>query len=94
LSEIKSAKKEPPGLTAVIELLGCQKTAAGVGSVEFPVGNGETVLDALNFTAERYPSIYLDPERVIFSVNGERSPADSVLQAGDIVRFLPVLGGG
>jgi len=81
-------------VTATIELLGYQRTTAEIGSVDFPTGDGQTVLDALNHIALLYPAMALDPDRVIFNINGERSPADSVLKAGDIIRFLPIIGGG
>ncbi len=81
-------------MTVTVELLGYQKTAAGVDSVEFPLTETSTALDALNFIIERYPKTYLEPDRVIFNVNNERVPADSLLKAGDTVRFLPILGGG
>ncbi len=81
-------------MNVTVELLGYQKTAAGVDSVEFPLSNSATALDALNYVIALYPKTYLEPDRVIFNVNNERVPADSLLKAGDTVRFLPILGGG
>jgi sulfur carrier protein ThiS len=85
---------EEKGLSAIIELLGYQRTAAGTGSVAFPVSESSTAVEALKHVSALFPALCLDPENVIVTVNGKAAPADRILKAGDIVTFLPVIGGG
>ena len=81
-------------LTAKIELLGYQKTSAGVSEVEININNHPLVSDAIKHLSDLFAKLYLDPERVIININGERVDEDTRLSDGDIVTFIPIIGGG
>ena len=81
-------------MTAKIELMGYQKTSAGVSEVEVNITEHPLVFDAIKYLSGRYEKLYLDPEQVIININGERVAGDTSLNDGDIVTFIPIIGGG
>jgi len=81
-------------MKAKVELLGSQKSIAGTNTVEFPVSDTSSVTDALNHVSALYPALFLNPNNLVMTVNGTVSSGGKVLHAGDVVSFLPVIGGG
>jgi molybdopterin converting factor small subunit len=81
-------------LTASVEFLGVQRTVTGISSLDIDVNDGMSVLDALTCVITRFPGLNLDADSVVFSVNGEKSPAERFLKGGEKILFLPSVGGG
>ncbi len=59
-----------------------------------PVNSDSTMNHALEFVRERYPDLPLDEKMVLLIINQEVVSGDALLKSGDIISFLPDIGGG
>jgi molybdopterin converting factor small subunit len=74
--------------------MGTQRNLTGESSVEISIADFPEAGDALEHISHTYPSLYMNRYNTMITVNGEISPADRALKAGDKIVFLPVIGGG
>jgi molybdopterin converting factor small subunit len=81
-------------MKVTIEFLGTQRTAAGADRVEMPITRKTTVNDALDYVQRKYPELKLAEWMVIVVVNQHIASLDQVLNADDVISFLPFLSGG
>jgi len=81
-------------LIASVEFLGTQRVVTETHRVDIPVSEKTSLKDALDYINQQYPSLGLDDNAVIITVNSEISSPGRILKANDIVLFLPVIGGG
>jgi len=52
------------------------------------------VTDALEYVRHQYPDLALDEGMFLITVNLKMASLETVLEANDIVSFLPFMGGG
>ncbi|UCD08214.1 MAG: MoaD/ThiS family protein [Dehalococcoidales bacterium] len=81
-------------MTASVEFMGTQRNLTGTSSMEISITDFPAVSDVLEHISGLYPSLYINKYNTMITVNDEISPADRILQAGDKIVFLPVIGGG
>lgn len=81
-------------VTASVEFMGTQRNLTGRSSVEISIADFPVVSDALDHISNLFPSLYINKHNTMIAVNGEISPANRVLKAGDKIVFLPSIGGG
>ena len=74
--------------------MGTQRNLTGKSSVEISIEDFPSVSDVLEHIVNSFPSLYINKYNTMITVNGEISPADRILKAGDKIVFLPVVGGG
>jgi molybdopterin converting factor small subunit len=81
-------------MTIVIEFFGVQKVITQTDFIEMPL-NGETsVKDALEYVKCQFPTLTLEEENVLATVNQQAVSPDELLKPRDRVCFLPGIGGG
>ncbi|HEY95415.1 MAG TPA: MoaD/ThiS family protein [Dehalococcoidia bacterium] len=81
-------------MTASVEFMGTQRNLTGKSSVEISLTDFPVVSDVLEYISALFPSLYMNRYNTMVTVNGEISPVDRILKAGDKIVFLPVIGGG
>lgn len=81
-------------MTVTVEFLGYQKMDTGLSTIEVSETDYALAEDVLQHVASLFPKLYLDKEPVIITVNGQKVLGDRKLNAGDIINFVPILGGG
>jgi molybdopterin converting factor small subunit len=81
-------------MIVTIEFLGMQRTMTGADSIEMPITGKSRVEDVLEYVRKNHPQLQLDEGMVLVTVNQKIAPRDQVLQADDIISFLPFISGG
>ena len=77
-----------------IEFLGMQRVVTRTHSIDIPITEKTRVDDALEYIRHCYPTLSLDDEMIIITVNHEVASVDRILKANDTVLILPIIGGG
>jgi len=77
-----------------IRFLGMQRVVTKTDSINMPIKNDTSVKDVLEYVRHRFPDLNLDEEMIFITVNQEKSAIDRILNANDIVSFLPYISGG
>jgi molybdopterin converting factor small subunit len=77
-----------------IELLGIQRTIAGIDSISMPLGEKDLAKDVLCFLREKFPEMDLDEKKLHIVVNHEVVSPERVLKANETVCLIPHIGGG
>jgi len=77
-----------------IQFFGMQRAVAKTDSIDMPITGETRVIDALEYVRYQYPDLPLNKGMVLITVNQKMSSLDRVLNANDIVSFLPFIGGG
>ena len=81
-------------MVVLIEFLGMQRVVTEADGIDMPITEKTRVDDALNYVRQQYPSLKLDEEMILVTVNQEMAPLDRILRANDTVSFLPFISGG
>lgn len=77
-----------------IELFGLQKEVVKAEKIPLPMTDKMSVRDAFNYLRTTYPAIPLGQTPFLVTVNSELASLDSSLRSGDVICFLPHIGGG
>ncbi len=77
-----------------IELFGFQKEVVKAEKILLPMTDKMLVRDAFNYLRTTYPAIPLEQAPFLVTVNFELASLDRLLKSGDVVCFLPHIGGG
>lgn len=77
-----------------IEFVGMQRILTGIERIDMPLDGRLKVIDALNYVRDRYPELPLEDKMVLMIVNQEMAFAETPLEPGDVLCFLPAIGGG
>jgi molybdopterin converting factor small subunit len=80
--------------TVTIEFFSSQRLATGSDRVTVAIGPGATLVDVLEHANRLFPELRLQASAVLLTVNREVSPPDRKLRPGDVVAFVPHIGGG
>jgi molybdopterin converting factor small subunit len=81
-------------MRVLIEFNGMQRHLTNASSIAMPIGNNTRVTDALEYLMQQYPGLKIDKNTVVATVNQKTASLDSVLNANDVISFLPPIGGG
>ena len=81
-------------MIVLIEFLGMQRAITKTNSLDMPITEKTRVSDALEYVRKKYPDLHLDESMVIITVNQEIASPDRILNANDIISFLPFISGG
>jgi molybdopterin converting factor small subunit len=81
-------------MVVFIEFVGKQRDIAKTGKISLPISGEMSVRDALEHIEQRYPTLPLDRNSLLVTVNHEVAPLSKALKANDTVCFLPHIGGG
>lgn len=77
-----------------ISFFGMQRTVTKRDSMDMHISERTRLIDALNRVRELYPELHLEDGMIISTVNHESAQADRLLKPGDLISFLPHIGGG
>jgi molybdopterin converting factor small subunit len=66
----------------------------GVDQMSVDLPEGTTVSDVFDLLSEPIKRLFPDEKQVILMVNDKHASPETILKDGDVLRFLPVLGGG
>ena len=77
-----------------IDFCGPQRSVTKTNSIDMPMMEKTRVADALEYVRRKYPTLHLDEQMLLVTVNQKTASLDSVLRANDIVSFLPPIAGG
>jgi molybdopterin converting factor small subunit len=77
-----------------IEFFGAQRVTTKTDRIDMPITEDTTVHDVLEYVMGRYPSLSLDEDMVIVTVNRQIAAREQTLSNGDTVSFLPFISGG
>jgi molybdopterin converting factor small subunit len=77
-----------------IQFFGMQRAVAKIDSIDMPITGETRALDALEYVRYHYPDLHLNEGMVLVTVNQKMASLDRMLNANDIVSFLPFIGGG
>jgi molybdopterin converting factor small subunit len=81
-------------LKVLIEFIGMQRSVTGAPSMEMPISANSMVRNVLEYVKKQYPALPLDGGDMFITVNHEVTGPDRMLHAGDIISFIPAIGGG
>ena len=81
-------------MMVTIEFNGMQRHQTSASSVAMPIQSNTTVMNALDYLIQQYPNLKIDKNTVVVTVNQKTASLDSVLNANDVISFLPPIGGG
>ena len=81
-------------MVILIEFLGKQRLVTRASSITMPLAEGARVTDALEYVRNQYPTLQLNKDEVLITVNHEMATPDKILSADDTVSFLPFIHGG
>ena len=81
-------------MVVFVELVGNQKDVAQSDKIRLTISGEMSVRDALERLGQRYPSLPLDRDSLLITVNHEVASLDKRLKPNDVVCFLPHIGGG
>ena len=84
----------PRSSTVSVEFHGVQRVITGEDAAVIEITKKTRVRDIFKIVNRRYPALDLDEGMVIMTVNQEKVPADSILNDGDTVSFIPHISGG
>ena len=73
---------------------GHQRMVTQTGEVEISLSNGNRVDQALAAVLERYPTLPLQMEDLLVTVNDKVSTLDQLLKEKDKISLMPHIGGG
>jgi molybdopterin converting factor small subunit len=62
--------------------------------LELPLNEGCSVSDVIAHLEQRFPALSLEVENVLVTVNHQEASLSRILRPGDVVAFLPHIGGG
>ncbi len=77
-----------------VELVGNQKDIARSDKVSLTASGDMSVRDAIERLRQKYPTLPLDHDSLLVTVNHEVASLDRPLKHHDLVCFLPHIGGG
>ena len=77
-----------------IDFCGPQRSVTKTDSIDMPMIEKTRVADALEYVRRKYPTLHLDEQMLLVTVNQKTASLDSVLRANDTVSFLPPIAGG
>jgi molybdopterin converting factor small subunit len=77
-----------------IELFGILRDIAKIERVNMPITGNTRAREAMDYVQSRYPELPLGDGSFLIAVNREPVHPDTLLRHGDIVCFLPHIGGG
>lgn len=66
----------------------------GTDQISVDLPEGTTVSGVFDLLGEQIERLSPGEKQVILMVNDKHAPLGTVLKGGDVLRFLPVLGGG
>ncbi len=73
---------------------GSHRLVTRMGEIELSLSHGNRVDHALRAVRERFPTLSLQAEDLLITVNDKVSTGDQVLKEWDKVSLLPHIGGG
>jgi molybdopterin converting factor small subunit len=77
-----------------IEFIGMQRSVTGAPNIEMPITRGTTVGNAFEYVKKQYPALSLNDRDMFITVNHEVTDQGKLLSEGDVVSFIPAIGGG
>ncbi len=77
-----------------IEFFGTQRAITQTPRMDMPITENTRVNDVLECVRHQYPTLHLDEEMILITVNQEIASLDRSLRDNDTVSFLPFISGG
>lgn len=77
-----------------VHFYGLQRKLTRTPKIQVPLMDESRVNDIFCYLEEHYPELRISRDDFLVSVNDRISRADQVLNADDIVAFIPHIGGG
>lgn len=81
-------------MVVTVSFLGTQRTVTGKDAVAVTVRGEARVADVLHYIQHEFPGLGFEAEAFFAAVNHEKASLDRKVRDGDIVTFLPPIGGG
>ncbi|MFC1901082.1 MoaD/ThiS family protein [Chloroflexota bacterium] len=80
--------------TVSVNFLGTQRQTTGEDTIAIEISGDMRVRDIIEIVKDRYPELDLDESNILITVNQEKAASDTILQGGDVISFVPHIGGG
>ena len=77
-----------------VNFYGLQRKVTSTHQIQIPLSRGARVTEVLNYLKKSYPELPLSEDTVMITVNNQLSSLRQILNAGDIISFIPHIGGG
>lgn len=66
----------------------------GSSEADWELAKGATVSNLIEYLNKRFPQLIKSIEHTLILINGHYAPVDALLNDGDEITILPIIGGG
>ena len=81
-------------MQVTLKFISFYRRLVGTDQMSVDLPEGTTVSGVLDFLDKEIEGLCLDKKRIFLMLNDKHAPLEAILKEGDVLRFLPVLGGG